>query len=129
MTSPRPNADRPTESNGDRPSPGLGLGSLFAEVESGLAQALERAVAGPSFAVLLGYFTENVIALSKIAADSADLAVSSLRIAGRRDVVRLERQLGRAEDKLEILLQELEGLRTELARGQPPKLAQATDAA
>jgi hypothetical protein len=45
--------------------------------------------------------------------------VSNLRIAGRRDIVRLERQLGRAEDKLETLLQELEGVRRELANSPP----------
>jgi septal ring factor EnvC (AmiA/AmiB activator) len=59
-----------------------------------------------------------VIALGKIASDSADLALSNLRIAGRNDVARLERQLGRNEDKLETLLQELESLRDELADGR-----------
>jgi hypothetical protein len=72
-------------------------------------------VAGPAFGLLLGQTVENMVALSKIARDSADLVVSNLRIAGRRDVVRLERQLGRTEDKLERMLQEVEALRSELA--------------
>jgi hypothetical protein len=101
--------------NGDGPSPGADLRRLLEEAESSFAQAVEKMVAGPTFGLLLAQTTENMIALSKIARDSADLALSNLRIAGRRDVVRLERQLGRTEDKLETLLQELEGLRSELA--------------
>jgi hypothetical protein len=91
---------------------------LYEDAEAGMAQAMERLVARPSFGVLLAQMSENVLALSKIASDSADLALSNLRIAGRRDVVRLERQLGRTEDKLETVLQELEGLRDELAEGR-----------
>jgi hypothetical protein len=101
--------------NGGAPSPGADLRRLLEEAESSFAQAVEKMVAGPTFGLLLAQTTENMIALSKIARDSADLALSNLRIAGRRDVVRLERQLGRTEDKLETLLQELEGLRSELA--------------
>ena len=84
-----------------------------------MAQAVEKLVARPSFGALLAQVSENVLALSKIASDSADLALSNLRIAGHRDVVRLERQLGRSEDKLETLLQELESLRDELADRRP----------
>jgi hypothetical protein len=98
-------------------SPSPDLRRLLEEAESSLAQALEKMVAGPTFGLLLAQTAENMVALSKIARDSADLAVSNLRIAGRRDVVRLERQLGRAEDKLERVLQEVEGLRSELADG------------
>lgn len=115
MTSLPPSADQRAELNGDGPSPGADLRRLLEEAESSFAQAVEKMVAGPTFGLLLAQTTENMIALSKIARDSADLALSNLRIAGRRDVVRLERQLGRTEDKLETLLQELEGLRSELA--------------
>jgi hypothetical protein len=105
-----------SEPNGDV-SPGPDLRRFLEEAESSLAQALEKMVAGPTFGLLLAQTAENMVALSKIARDSADLAVSNLRIAGRRDVVRLERQLGRTEDKLERVLQEVEGLRSELADG------------
>jgi hypothetical protein len=115
MTSLRPNAGHRSELNGDGPSFGPDFRGLLEEAESSLAGALEKMVAGPTFGVLLAQTAENMVALSKIARDSADLAVSNLRIAGRRDIVRLERQLGRAEDKLETLLQELEGVRSELA--------------
>jgi hypothetical protein len=118
MTSLPPNVGPRPEANGAGPSDRLDLRSLFEAAESSVAEALERVVAGPSFGLLLAYATENLMALSRIARDSADLAVSNLRIAGRRDVVRLERQLGRAEDKLETLLQELEGLRDELANSR-----------
>jgi hypothetical protein len=40
----------------------------------------------------------------------------NLRLAGRADVTRLARQLHRTEDKLERLLQEVEGLRDERPR-------------
>ena len=109
-------ADQP-ESNGAGPMPRLDLRGLFEEAEAGFAQAMEKVVAGATFGELLGYAAENMLALRRIARDSADLAVANLRLAGRRDVVRLERQLGRAEDKLEALLQELEGLRDELGNG------------
>jgi hypothetical protein len=115
MTSLPPSADQRAELNGGAPSPGADLRRLLEEAESSFAQAVEKMVAGPTFGLLLAQTTENMMALSKIARESADLALSNLRIAGRRDVIRLERQLGRTEDKLETLLQELEGLRSELA--------------
>jgi hypothetical protein len=132
MTSLPPNANPRPELNGDRPSEGPDLRHLLEQAESGFAQALEKMVAGPMFGQLLAQTAENMIALSKIARESADLALSNLRIAGRRDVIRLERQFGRAEDKLETLLQELEGLRGQLANGHPgsdrsPDLAPASD--
>jgi hypothetical protein len=118
MTSIHPSADRRSSLNGDGPSLGPDLRRILEEAESSFAQALEKLVAGPTFGLLIAQTAENMVALSRIARESADLALSNLRIAGRRDVVRLERQLGRSEDKLERLLQELEGLRGELADGQ-----------
>jgi hypothetical protein len=47
-----------------------------------------------------------------------DLALRNLRLAGRRDIVRLSRQLARTEDKLERVLQEVEALRAEVAGGR-----------
>ena len=48
-----------------------------------------------------------------------DLIVRNLRLAGRADIDRLGRQLARTEDKLELLLQEIEELRVE-TQGTPP---------
>ncbi len=94
---------------------------LYDDAESQLAKAFEGVVARDSFGVVLARMTENVVALSRIGSDVADLALRNLRLAGRQDVVRLSRQLGRTEDKLERVLQEVERLREELAaqRSQP----------
>ena len=110
-------ADQSSDSNGAGPAAVLHFRGLLEEVEAAFAQAMEKAVGGASFGELIGYAAENITALNRIASDSADLAVANLRLAGRRDIVRLQRQLGRTEDKLERLLQEVEGLRDELANG------------
>jgi hypothetical protein len=47
-----------------------------------------------------------------------DMVLRNLRVAGRQDINRLTRALGRTEDKLEQVLQEVEELRNELS---PPK--------
>jgi hypothetical protein len=91
---------------------------LYGEVESQTAEAFERAVSRPSFGVLLAWMTENVVAVTKISTDVFDLMLRNLRLAGRQDITRLARQLNRTEDKLELLLQEVELLRDELAAEQ-----------
>ena len=53
-------------------------------------------------------------AVTKLGNDAMDLVIRNLRVAGRRDVVRLARQLARTEDKLERVLQELEEVRDHL---------------
>ena len=83
----------------------------------GTAQAFEELVSKPSFGVLLARSAENVAALTRIGSDFGDLVLRNLRLAGRADVTRLSRQLHRTEDKLERLLQEVEELRDEFARG------------
>jgi hypothetical protein len=96
--------------------------SLYEETESSVARALEELVAKPSFGVLLARSAENFVALVRIGSDMADLVLRNLRLAGRADITRLARQLQRTEDKLERVLQEVEGLRDELAdeRAQKP---------
>jgi hypothetical protein len=110
--------------NGGSPFSGLGgrrvaapptgaenpLRRLTEEMESQAAEAMEQVVAGEGFSELLSRVTENVVALSKIGSDVGDLMLRNLRIAGRADVNRLARQLGRTEDKLELLLQAVERL-------------------
>jgi hypothetical protein len=88
---------------------------LYEETVSATARAMEELVAKPSFGRLLAMSTENVVALTRIGADVADLVLRNLRLAGRADIVRLARQLHRTEDKLERVLQEVEQLRDELA--------------
>ena len=93
--------------------------ALYEQTESQAAKASEELVGSRGFAGLLGQLAENTAAITKLSSDAMDLVLRNLRIAGRRDVVRLARQLARTEDKLERVLQEVEGLRDELARALP----------
>jgi hypothetical protein len=99
------------------PGPEAQVRALYEQAESRTAQAFEELVSKPSFGVLLARSAENVAAIARIGSDFADLMVRNLRLAGRADVTRLAGQLHRTEDKLERLLQEVEALRDELARG------------
>jgi hypothetical protein len=98
----------------DRPTPEQEIRRLYEESEARMAKAAERVVSRDSFGELLAMATENVVALTRIGFDFMDLVWSNLRIAGRRDIIRLARQLGRTEDKLEQVLQEIERLREEV---------------
>ena len=98
----------------DRPTPADEVRRLYEESESRTAQAMERLVGSDAFGVMLARVTENVMALTRIGFDVMDLTVRNLRLAGRQDIVRLGRQIARTEDKLELLLQEVEKLSDEL---------------
>ena len=120
----------------DRPTPEQEVRRLYEEAETRVAKAAERVVSRDSFGELLAMATENVVALTRISFDAMDLVWSNLRLAGRRDITRLARQIGRTEDKLELVLQEVERLRDQIERtgrdakpgaangdGAPPKPA------
>ena len=96
------------------PTPVEQVARLYEQAETQAAEAGERLVGSSGFAALLGQMAENAAALTKLGNDAMDLMLRNLRIAGRRDVVRLARQLGRTEDKLERVLQELEELREQV---------------
>jgi len=98
------------------PSPEEQVRALYEEAESNTAKAFEEFVSKPNFGRLLALSAENTAALTRIAFDSVDLLWRNLRLAGRADIVRLSRQLHRNEDKLEHVLQEVENLRSDLAR-------------
>ncbi len=87
---------------------------LYEDSENRTAKAFEELVARDSFGELLARMTENVVALTKIGTDVLDLVLRNLRLAGRQDVTRLARQLARTEDKLELVLQEVERLHDRL---------------
>jgi hypothetical protein len=91
-------------------APETHLREVIEELEAQTAEAMEQLVAGEGFSELLSRTTENFVALSKLNSDFWDLVVRNLRIAGRADIDRLARQLGRTEDKLELLLQAVERL-------------------
>jgi hypothetical protein len=99
----------------DSPGPAEQVARLYEQAETGAAKAGERLVGSGGFASLLGQFAENAAALTKLTNDAMELVLRNLRMASRRDVVRLSRQLARTEDKLERVLQELEAVRDELA--------------
>ncbi len=102
------------------PTPSEQVGRLYEQAETQAARASERLVGSQGFAAMLGQLAENAAALTKIGNDALDLMIRNLRIAGRRDVVRLARQLGRTEDKLERVLQELEELRDQVRERDAP---------
>jgi BMFP domain-containing protein YqiC len=106
------------------PTPEEQVRRLYEDAETRTAKALEQLVASQGFGELLARMTENLVALSKVGSDVADLLLRNLRIAGRGDITRLGRQLNRTEDKLELLLQRVEELGDRLEqhdeRGAPP---------
>lgn len=103
-----------------KPTPDEQVRSLYEETEAKLASAAEELVGRNSFAELLSRLTENAMAVTRIGNDAVDLAVRNLRLAGRQDITRLARQLARTEDKLELVLQQVERLE-ESVRAQAPE--------
>ena len=99
----------------ERSTPADEARRLYEEAETRTARAMEQLVARESFGELLARMTENVLAVTKLGNDAADLVVRNLRLAGRRDITGLARQLARTEDKLELVLQEVERLQAQLA--------------
>jgi hypothetical protein len=97
------------------PSPTEQVKRLYEDSEQRTAQAFEQLVARDSFGELLARLTENVIGVIKIGNDAFDLVLRNLRLAGRQDITRLGRQLARTEDKLELVLQEVERLNEQIA--------------
>ena len=99
------------------PTPEQEVRRLYDEAETRVARAAERVVSRDSFGVMLAQMTENAVALTRIGNEAMDLVLRNLRVAGRQDINRLTRALGRTEDKLEQVLQEVEGLRDQLTAG------------
>jgi hypothetical protein len=85
------------------------------EVEERTAKAVEEIVHGNAFGEILARLTQNVMGVTKIGFDVLDLTVRNLRLAGRADITRLGAQLGRTEDKLERVLQEVERLQASVS--------------
>ncbi len=104
----------------DRRSPADEVQRLYNEAETQTARAMEDLVSRDSFGSLLVRMTENLMGVTQIATGAIDLVVRNLRIAGRPDVTRLARQIARTEDKLELVLQEVERLGEQLEALQPP---------
>jgi len=107
-------ADKPNTETAPAPTPEQEVRRLYEEAESRVAKAAERVVARDSFGELLAMVTENAVAVTRIGNEAMDLVLRNLRVASRQDINRLTRALGRTEDKLEQVLQEIERLRDEL---------------
>jgi hypothetical protein len=111
----------------DRPSPADEVQRMYSEAETAMARAMEDLVSRDSFGALLARMTENVMGVAQIANGAIDLVVRNLRLAGRPDVTRLARQIGRTEDKLEMVLQEVERLGARLDELQPSESSTAAN--
>ncbi len=98
------------------PGPEAQVRRLYERAETQAARASEELVGSRGFGGLLGQLAENAAAVTRLSSDAMDLLLRNVRVAGRRDVARLGRQLARTEDKLERVLQEVEALRDELER-------------
>ena len=98
----------------ERPDPTEDVRRLYEDAEKRTADAMEGLVKRDAFGELLARATENILALTRIGNDAADLVVRNLRLAGRRDITALARQIARTEDKLELVLQEVERLQEQL---------------
>src|ERR671928_314433 len=107
-------ADKPTSDGAPAPTPDQEVRRLYEEAETRVARAAERVVARDSFGELLAMVTENAVALTRIGNEAMALVLRNLRIASRQDINRLTRAMGRTEDKLEQVLQEVERLREQL---------------
>jgi hypothetical protein len=94
---------------------------FFDEAETALGAAMEQLVSGENFAEMLALMTDNFIAMKRINDDAADLVVRNMRLAGRQDIVRLAEQLGRTEDKLEMVLQAVEHIASRLDEREKPR--------
>ncbi len=110
-------ADKTNTDGAPAPTPEQEVRRLYEEAETRVARAAERVVSRDSFGVMLAQMTENAVALTRIGNEAMDLVLRNLRVAGRQDINRLTRALGRTEDKLEQVLQEVEGLRDQLTAG------------
>lgn len=84
------------------------------------AAGLEEVVNTKAFGDILAQLTGNLVAITRIGGETLDLVIRNARLAGRRDVVELGRQLARNEDKLEQVLALVEKLEEDLkeARGE-----------
>jgi hypothetical protein len=107
-------ADKPNTDGAPAPTPEQEVRRLYEEAENRVAKAAERVVSRDSFGELLAMVTENAVALTRIGNEAMDLVLRNLRVASRQDLNRLTRALGRTEDKLELVLQEVESLRDEI---------------
>lgn len=91
-----------------------GLDEFFGSSGAGL----EEVVNSQAFGDMLAQVTGNLVAISRIGGETLDLLIRNARLAGRKDVSELGRQLARNEDKLEAVLALVEELQDELKQAR-----------
>jgi hypothetical protein len=101
-------------------SPLARIHRTYVGAEARAASAVESAVGSNAFGELLAMSASNAMALARLANGGIDRGVRALRVAGRADIADLGRQLARAEDKLERMLQLVEELEGRLDAGAAP---------
>ncbi len=94
---------------------------LYEEAETRTAKAFEDVVKSDSFGEALALVTQNVLGLTRVSNEALDIVWRNMRVAGREDLTRVGRQLARTEDKLEMVLQQVEDLRVELREERADK--------
>jgi ubiquinone biosynthesis protein UbiJ len=87
------------------------LRRTLADAEGRMASSMEQVVGSKGFSQLLSQAAENTAALASINAELWDMVLRNFRMAGRADIHRLGRRVNGLDDKLEMILQELESLR------------------
>lgn len=103
-----------TQQGGDAPNPTEEIRRLYEEAETRTAKAFEGVVNSDAFGEGLALLTQNVLGLTRVSNEALDMWWRSMRVASREDLTRVGRQLARTEDKLELVLQQVEELRAEL---------------
>ncbi len=89
---------------------------------------LEEVVNTKAFGDILSQVTGNLVAVSRISGETLDLVIRNARLAGRKDVAELGRQLGRTEDKLEAVLALVEDLQSDLRAAREENAALRAEA-
>lgn len=102
------------QQGGDASNPTEEIRRLYEEAETRTAKAFEEVVKSDAFGEGLALLTQNVLGLTRASNEALDMVWRNMRVAGREDLTRVGRQLARTEDKLEMVLQQVEELRAEL---------------
>lgn len=86
----------------------------YEETEQRTSQTMEELVSSQGFAEMLSMLVGNAMSVSRISGNVLDDLVRRSHLAGRTDLAGVGRQIGRTEDKLELVLQRIESLEQEV---------------
>ncbi|MEP7159803.1 MAG: hypothetical protein ABI746_01730 [Dermatophilaceae bacterium] len=100
----------------------------YEETEKKTSQTMEEVVSSQGFAEMLSMLVGNAMSASRISGNVLDDIIRRTHIAGRTDLAGVGRQIGRTEDKLELVLQRIEALEGEV-RGLRAELTERPSSA